>query len=205
MSAKRTRAKAASSIGGALQYALVLTIASLGGLVSSGALLHAELDHLANPGEVAMCDLNSLVGCGTSLLSPQAHLLFGLPNAMVGLVVFAMATTVGLLLLSGIALPRWMWWVLSLGSLGGIGFVAWFAYQSIAVFHTLCPYCMIVWLMTIPIAIFTLARACATGQVPGRSLGIHVWTFRWLYAFGAVMAIALVVVIGMRHEIAALL
>ena len=59
-------------------------------------------------------------------------------------------------------LPRWMWWGLSAGSLGGIAFVIWFLSVSIMTFGKLCPFCMVIWSVTIPVAAHSWAWAAAS-------------------------------------------
>jgi hypothetical protein len=39
----------------------------------------------------------------------------------------------------------------------GIGFVTWLQYQSIYVLEVLCPYCLAVWLVTIPLFVYVTA------------------------------------------------
>ncbi|OKL54709.1 hypothetical protein BSZ39_02685 [Bowdeniella nasicola] len=200
-----TRNRRARQVFGATQYGLVLLLCAVVGLGASLALLKAELTQLKDPFSTPTCDVNSLIGCGTSLLSPQAHLLFGFPNSAVGAIAFGVLILIALLQLSKLTFPRWLWLALAAGSLGGLAFIGYFAYQSIAVFAALCPYCMVIWAATIPIAVFTIARAMALGHLPARSLGANLWTFRWLYTLALYAIIVLVVVIGMRDQIASVL
>ncbi|MDO4606673.1 MAG: vitamin K epoxide reductase family protein [Bowdeniella nasicola] len=189
----------------ARQFGVVVALCALVALAASIALLYSELAHLTNPYADAQCDINALIGCGTSMHSPQAHLLWGLPNSVAGIMAFTVLLLVGLLQLSRTALPRWLWAGLVLGSCGGLAWVAYFAYQSIMVFHALCPYCTVVWLMTIPTAVFIVGYALAAGHLPGRELGRHLWSFRWLYTCALLVVLFLAVVIGLRDQIAAVL
>ncbi|WP_250506293.1 vitamin K epoxide reductase family protein [Bowdeniella massiliensis] len=200
-----TRTSRTPSVFGATQYGLVLLVCSLFGIWASVALLAAELAYLKNPLAAPACDLNTLIGCGVSLLSPQAHLVAGLPNALIGAMAFSVIALIALLQLSKVSFPRWLWGALVAGSIGALVFVAYFTYQSVAVFKALCPYCMVIWAAAIPIAVFTIGRAMALGHVPPRSVGTHLWTYRWLYTLAVIMAVVLVVVITMRTQIAAVI
>lgn len=202
MASSRSKRLAAAPAN-AHQFGVVVGLCAFVALAASVALLYSELTHLANPYAQAQCDVNALIGCGTSMHSPQAHLLWGLPNSVLGIMAFCVLLLVALLQLSHTPLPRWLWAALVAGSFGGLAWVGYFAYQSIAVFHTLCPYCTVVWLMTIPIAVFTVSYALAGGHLPGRNLGRHLWAFRWLYTCTLLVVLFLVVVIGLRTQIAA--
>jgi hypothetical protein len=57
----------------------------------------------------------------------------------------------GALLFAGVELPRSMWLGLNLGALAGMFFVIWLVGQSLYVIGALCPWCMVVWSVTIPI------------------------------------------------------
>lgn len=56
----------------------------------------------------------------------------------------------------------------------GIGLVSWLQYQSLYEIGALCPYCMVVWSVTIPIFIWVTARnlrAYAPGNPIARFVG----------------------------------
>ncbi len=77
--------------------------------------------------------------------------VFGFPNSLIGIAGFAIVTTVGMALLAGATFKRWFWWGLQAGTVFGASFVTWLQYQSIYRISALCPYCMVVWSVTIPI------------------------------------------------------
>ncbi|MEU0572045.1 vitamin K epoxide reductase family protein, partial [Nonomuraea sp. NPDC005983] len=54
----------------------------------------------------------------------------------------------------------------------GVVFVHWLIYQSLYVIGALCPYCMIVWTVTIPVFGYVTLHNLARGNLPlpGRSL-----------------------------------
>ena len=103
------------------------------------------------------CDVSAFVSCGGVMESPQGE-AFGFPNPIIGIVGFSVVTALGVVLWTGAALPRWMWAGLQLGVIFGIGFVTWLQYQSIYELDLLCPYCMVVWVVMIPLFVYVTAH-----------------------------------------------
>lgn len=77
--------------------------------------------------------------------------MFGFPNPLLGIAAFAMVAASGAALLAGTTQRRWFWLGLQTGVTFGLVFVHWLIYQSLYVIGALCPYCMIVWAVTIPL------------------------------------------------------
>ncbi len=59
----------------------------------------------------------------------------------------------GVLAVAKVSLPRWYWGGLAIGTLLGVGFIHWLIFQSLYRIGALCPYCMVVWAVTIPLLI----------------------------------------------------
>jgi len=117
-------------------------------------LLQAEI---AGETKQLGCDLSAWVSCSNVVASDQAE-TFGFPNTFIGVVAFSALITLGIVLLSGFSMPRWMWLGLEIGTIFGIGFVTWLQYQAIFEIGYLCPWCMVVWAMVIPLFVVTTAR-----------------------------------------------
>lgn len=144
--------------------AWLLTIGGLIGLWASVMLVLSERALLQDPDVDLACDLNPIVGCGSFILSPQAAVL-GIPNALLGTIAFAVVTVTGLVLLGGGRLPRFYWVALMAGSvLAGLS-LAWFQYQALVELRGLCPYCVVVWVVTVPIVVSVLARGLQARHV----------------------------------------
>ena len=140
---------------------LLLTIGGAIGLFSAAILIIEKINFLEDkaagrPTSLG-CDINPIVGCGNVINTDQAS-AFGFPNPIIGVAAFAIVATIGVLLLARITLPTFVWAGLQLGVIFGIGFVTWLQYQSIYEIKGLCPYCMVVWSITIPIFIWVTAR-----------------------------------------------
>ena len=52
-----------------------------------------------------------------------------------------------------VLLPQWYWVGLAAGTLLGAVFVHWLIFQSLYLIGALCPYCMVVWVVTIPLLV----------------------------------------------------
>ena len=104
------------------------------------------------------CDVSAWVTC-TSVMDSAQSAAFGFPNSFIGIVGFSVVLTLGVVLLAGSPLPNWMWTGLQAGTIFGIGFVTWLQYQSIYVIGALCPYCMVVWAVMIPLFISVTAES----------------------------------------------
>lgn len=104
------------------------------------------------------CDFSVWVSCSSVMDSAQSA-TFGFPNSFIGVVGFSVVLTLGVVVLAGSPLPNWMWLGLQLGSIFGIGFVTWLQFQSIYRIGALCPYCMVVWAVMIPLFITVTAES----------------------------------------------
>lgn len=136
---------------------LLLTIGGAIGLLSAAILIIEKINLLEKPKEALACDINPFVSCGNVINTDQAS-VFGFPNPLMGVAGFAIVATLGVLLIAGTRLPSFVWLGLQAGTIFGIGFVTWLQYQSIYDIQSLCPYCMVVWSVTIPIFVWTTAR-----------------------------------------------
>lgn len=174
------------------EFSLVAAVTSFLGLWASAALAIDYIRRLQDDEYVAGCDINPMIGCGLFLDSPAAS-TFGIPNIVVGVAAFPVVTTLALLLLSGTALPLWVWRGLSIGVLFGIGFVTYLQYQAMFVLHGLCPWCLVIWAVMIPLFVHTIGhagQAGALGSGPWRAVVKNRWiiTILWyLLVIGAIM------------------
>lgn len=136
----------------------------IGGLVGFAAaftLLVEKIALLKDPSYVPSCSINPVLSCGSIMRTEQAE-LFGFPNPIIGVAGFAIVTTVGMALLAGGFFRRWYWYGLQIGTLGGVVFVHWLIFQSLYRIDALCPYCMVVWVVTIPLFWYTTLRNLKT-------------------------------------------
>ncbi|KAE8764819.1 hypothetical protein GB883_07165 [Georgenia thermotolerans] len=193
----RSRPSAHQRAGGApRELAWLLTVAGVLGLWAAVELVLSEITVAANPNASLACDFNPLVGCGTFITTWQAHVL-GPPNAVVGTAAFGALTAVGLVLLARGQVARWFWRVLLTGVSLGMVWVFWFQYQALFVIRGLCPFCLVVWTVMIPVFVHTWARAVQAGHVAaGERLRRALVLDRWVIVavWYALVVLAVVVV-----------
>lgn len=140
--------------------AWLYVVGGLIGLIASAALLIEKIQTLLNPDYIPSCSFNPIVSCGSVMDSSQAA-LFGFPNPLIGIAAFPVVITAGVALLAGFSPPRWFWVGLQVGTTLGVVLVHWLIYQSIYEIQALCPYCMVVWVVTFPIFWYTTLRNLA--------------------------------------------
>lgn len=143
----------------------LLAVGGAVGFVASFVLTVERFRLAENPDYVPSCTLGSVFSCGSVMASEQAA-LFGFPNPLLGIAAFAVATTLGTLVVSGAALPRWVWIGLQVGLTAGIAMVGWLVWSSLYSIGALCPYCMIVWAMVIPMFWSVTAINLERGVIP---------------------------------------
>ena len=188
--------------GAARGFGWLLLACALIGIVACWELISSQLDLLRNPDAELICDVSPLVSCGDSLNVWQGNLL-GVPNSFIGAIAFGALAAIGAALLSGVRLPRWIWWGLSAGSLGGIVFVIWFLSVSIMTFGKLCPFCMVIWSVTIPVAAHSSAWAAAGGHLGLRdNLALDLLKARWWVMAAMYLAVVLTIVIAFGSQLA---
>ena len=138
--------------------AVWVLIAGVVGLAASATLTVEKLRILANPDYVPSCSINPVLSCGSVMVTPQAE-AFGFPNPLIGIVSFTVVVVTGALAIGNVALPRWYWAGLATGTLLGTAFVHWLIFQSLYRIGALCPYCMVVWAVTIPLLVVVASIA----------------------------------------------
>ena len=132
-----------------------LLVLGLVGFAASLALSIEKVLKLTDPDRVASCSINIFLDCAAAMGSWQGALL-GFPNPFIGVAAFPVVVTTGVVLLAGARLPRWYWLSLLGGVLAAAALVVFLVHTSVAVLGRLCPYCMVVWAVTIPLWWFTL-------------------------------------------------
>lgn len=189
-----------------LKSTISLTLASLAGLVASLGLLKTEIEHLNNPTGSLNCDLSLLVGCSSSISSPEAHLLLGLPNTALGIGFFSILLFVAVASILGTKLPRPLWNLLAVATAGSLGVIVFFLYASIFKFQALCPYCLVIWSATFIATGILLPFATAIcGRETIRRIGQPLHANAWAVVVGLFLITAITVLLGMSEKIGMML
>ena len=157
-------------------------IAGVLGLIASATLTVEKIEILLNPSYVPSCNLNPIVSCGSVMTTPQASAL-GFPNSLIGIGAFAVVTVTGVLAVAKVRLPQWYWVGLTLGTLAAAGFVHWLIFQSLYRIGALCPYCMVVWVVTISLLVVVASIAFGPpGEDRGGVVVRELYHWRWSIA-----------------------
>jgi uncharacterized membrane protein len=139
----------------------VYTAGGFVGFIAACTLLIEKIALLKDPSYVPSCSINPILSCGSIMRTEQAE-AFGFPNPIIGVAGFAVVATVGIALLAGATFDRWFWWGLMTGTLAGVVFVHWLIFESLYRIGALCPYCMVVWVVTIPLFWYTTLAILGT-------------------------------------------
>lgn len=137
------------------------------GLGASAVLLVERLRLAEDPTYVPSCSLNPVLSCGSVMASSQASLL-GFPNPVLGVGLFPIVVTTAVVLLTGARLPRWYWLGLQLGVTAALALVGWLVFQSVYRIGALCPYCMVVWAVVVPMFWYLTLRNAKSGVFGAR-------------------------------------
>lgn len=143
---------------------MLLAILGAIGFIASADLSIEKVQLLKDPTYEPSCNLSPLLSCGSVMVTPQAE-AFGFPNPFIGVAGFAIVTTVGMALLAGARFKRWFWLGLQAGAVFGVAFITWLQYQSIYRIGALCPWCMVVWTVMIPIFLYVLLYNLREGHL----------------------------------------
>ncbi|AEF42501.1 vitamin K epoxide reductase family protein [Hoyosella subflava] len=148
------------------------------GLLSAAALAYERFRLFVEPDYVPSCSINPIISCGSVMTTDQAS-VFGFPNPLLGLVAFAVVLTSGVVLIGGARLPRWYWGGLAVGCGLGLLFVHWLIFQSLYRIGALCPYCMVVWAVQLPLFVVALRHVGRPGAASRSRFGGALYRWRW--------------------------
>ncbi|MFI0510233.1 vitamin K epoxide reductase family protein [Streptomyces sp. WSLK1-5] len=153
------------SVGVSRRTGWVMVLTGIVGWLTSFQLTVDDWRLLKNPDYRPPCNISPVVSCGSVMSSPQGS-LFGFPNMLLGLGAFAAVAALGVTVLSGARLPRWLWLALAGGSLAGVVFVHWLIGQSLYELHKVCPYCAVIWVVTIALFWYVALHCLDRGLLP---------------------------------------
>ena len=146
------------------QLAWLLVAAGAVGLAAAFTLLVEKIALIEDPSYVPSCSINPILSCGSIMRTDQAE-VFGFPNPIIGIFGFTVVVTIGSGVLAGATFQRWFWLGLQAGATFGVGFVHWLIFQSLYRIGALCPYCMVVWVVVIPLFWYTTLHNLSAGHL----------------------------------------
>lgn len=158
-------------------YGVGLVVLGALGLLAAFTLTVDRIKLLQDPSYTPSCNFNPVLSCGSVMVTDQASVL-GFPNPLLGILGFSVVVTLGVLLAAGTRVPTWVLGGLATVSLVAWGFVHWLAFESLYRIDALCPWCLVVWAVTAPIALWSALVALRLA-VGGRVVEA-VWSVRYL-------------------------
>lgn len=162
-----------------ISFAIFLVIAGAVGWWAAFNLTLSKIEVLENPSVDLACDFSVLVQCGTNLSAWQGA-VFGFPNPLLGMGGFVAPIAVGVGLLAGARFARWFWIAFNVGIVGAFAFVIWLISQSLYSLGTLCPWCMVVWVVTIPLFWVVTTRNLVEGVLGSSLVGFGAALRSWV-------------------------
>ncbi|MDD4865790.1 MAG: vitamin K epoxide reductase family protein [Mycobacterium sp.] len=166
------------------------------GLLASAMLTVEKIEILRNPSYVPSCNVSPMLSCGSVMLTPQASIL-GFPNPLLGIAAFTVVVVTGVLSLAKVPMPQWYWIGLTVGTLIGAAFVHWLIFQSLYRIGELCPYCMVVWAVTVTLLVVFASIAFRPALQARRARGWRV-LYRWRWSIVALWFTAVFLLIVAR-------
>ena len=142
----------------------ILAICGIIGFFAAFILTVEKIELIKNPSYVPSCSISPLLSCGSVMKTPEAS-VFGFANSLIGVMGFTVVATIGMAIIAGAKFKRWFWLGLQVGTIFGIGFVHWLIYQSVFDIGKLCPYCIVVWSVMIPIFVYTTLYNLRFGNI----------------------------------------
>ena len=169
--------------GGSRLYALALVVFGVVGEFMSGLIMYDKIEIMQDSSFSPACTINDVISCTDVMNSDQAS-AFSFPNPFIGMFGFGVVLTIGVALLAGARFRAWFWYGFLAGLVLAVVFVHWLAYQAVYDIQALCPYCMVVWTVTLPLFLTTLVHIVWERQRD--AVGIH-GADRYSYAGGWTM------------------
>lgn len=145
----------------------LLSVCGTVGLAAAAVLLVEKFELLTDSSYEPSCNLSPILNCGSVMVTSQSE-VFGFPNPIIGVAAFPILVTSGVVLLGRASLRPLYWWGLQAGVTFGLALVGWLAFQSLYRIGALCPYCLVVWAVTIPVFWYVTAANLARGILGGR-------------------------------------
>lgn len=137
--------------------AWLLIVGGFIAFVASFDLTIEKIKQIADPDHYkASCSISPLLDCGGVMNKAQAS-VFGFANSLLGITGWAVVITIGVAILAGAVFAKWFWMGLQAGVILGMVFILWLMSQSIFSIGVLCPYCMVVWTVMIPVFVYVSA------------------------------------------------
>jgi uncharacterized membrane protein len=143
----------------------ILMASGLIGITASFVLTYDKISLLVDASYEPSCNINPVLSCGSIMQTEQASLL-GMPNTLFGLIAYSMLFTFGVLLASGAVVKKWVWVLAQMAATIGVIFMHYLFFQGVYRINAICPWCFIVWMITIPTFWYITLYNLREGNIP---------------------------------------
>lgn len=134
-----------------LRFLSMLFMAAGGiGLIASFVLTYDKIQVLLSSTYEPSCNISPILSCGSVMATEQASIL-GVPNTIFGLIAFSALTTLGIVLFAGARPKPWFWRTALIVATIGVMFMHYLFFQGVFRINAICPWCFVVWMITIPV------------------------------------------------------
>lgn len=185
-----------------IALAILLIVGGIVGLTAAFELTLDKFALAADTNYVPPCNISPFIQCSANLKSPEGS-AFGFPNPVLGLMMFPAPIFLGVATLAGVRFPRWFWAAFNLGMAFAIGFVVFLMTKSVFHLGTLCPWCLAVWSVVIPMSLATTLYNLREQNIPlgGRVARIAGAAYGWMPIITLVVYLAFAVIAQVRLDL----
>lgn len=139
-------------------HSIILLVCALVGLLASFALTYDTFKVAADASYDPACSINPILSCVSVMESDSGALIGSIPNSMFGIVAFSALAAFATLLLFGTTVSKRVWQLAAIAASAGFIFIHFLIYESVFQIKSLCPWCMVTWLVVTPIFFLVAAK-----------------------------------------------
>jgi uncharacterized membrane protein len=162
-----------------LGWFLLVAVAAAVGMAATIIQLVERVALAENADAQLLCDINGTFACGNVLTSWQASVFGPIPNAAIGLSVFALTLGVAGAGALGSSLSKAAWGVATFFAGFMAAFTVWFLAQTAFVIGAVCLYCLVIGTMVLLINLAWWRIGLSLGHLAGnRFLDTAAWVVR---------------------------
>ena len=173
----------------------LVMVASAIGIVSGSITVVDKIALLKDPAAGSFCDISSTVGCTPVLLAWQSSVL-GPPNALLGVIMFAILGTAGAVVATGGRLVAGFHAAMLGLSVFFAAFLTWYMFEVAYSIGSLCPFCTVCAAAVLTTVVGTNRMVAAHGTGGPQRLATRLATGSWdvliVVGWGAIIAAMLV-------------
>lgn len=125
-------------------WLVLMLVAGLTGMGATIIQIVERIQVAENPDAELICDLNAVFSCGSVITAWQSSVFGAVPNAAIGLSVFAVLTSAAVLALLGTRWSRGGWLFLAVTAGVMLAFTVWFLWQTAFVISRVCLWCLVI-------------------------------------------------------------